>query len=689
MNTNESPLPIACEPGRGVLSVESAPHGQGYKVACEPGCRTASVVIRQGREKWPLESFFYIAADITNPGPGELLIELRINEKRGMTTGSGQVIPPGETRTIRAVITRDEYPKYLDEKLYGMFALPAHPTVIKAWQGLHSGSIDRFSLTAIRPPEGAVFFVSNPRCEEPFSFLSQEELAADFFPFVDEFGQYRHKEWPGKVHSVEELKQADAEELRDLAAHPAPPKRNRFGGWLGGPQLAATGHFRTEKVDGKWWLVDPEGRLFWSHGIGLAVLFEEQSTPITEREHFFAALPDPDRFGDFYETQKWNPVGYYKDRESRVFNLYAWNVFRKRGADWKALTYRRAEARLRSWGMNTCYSWSMSTVLGLKGIPYAAMLSTRTSRRLEASEGYWGKFPDPFDPGLAAATRSELQQIPSAVSDPYFIGYFVDNEMDWGDASYLGQTVLRCAANQPAKTAALELLKSKYGTVERLNAAWGTSLAAWDEFLESTAVPDSAGEDCQAISAMLARQYFKVVRDVIREIAPDKLYMGCRFHDHFYPDENFTCDWVVKISAEYCDVISFNRYRYSAADLRLSDADKPIFVTEWHMGALDRGLFHHTLRFAQSQEHRGELYRHYLKSCLTNPFIVGALWFEYVDEPVTGRFDGENFNLGFVDICDVPYPEMVRAARSMSETMYELRSDPQTAKQENKKGDNA
>ena len=53
-----------------------------------------------------------------------------------------------------------------------------------------------------------------------------------FFPFVDEFGQYVHAEWPGKAHSFEELKAATKAEDEDLAAHPESPipGADRFGG---------------------------------------------------------------------------------------------------------------------------------------------------------------------------------------------------------------------------------------------------------------------------------------------------------------------------------------------------------------------------------------------------------------------------------------------------------------------------
>src|SRR3972149_5077764 len=76
------------------------------------------------------------------------------------------------------------------------------------------------------------------------------------------------QDWLGKVHNVEELKQGKEEEAAALAAHPGPVDWDQYGGWKNGPQLTASGRFRVEKIDARWWLVDPEGRLFWANGGG-------------------------------------------------------------------------------------------------------------------------------------------------------------------------------------------------------------------------------------------------------------------------------------------------------------------------------------------------------------------------------------------------------------------------------------
>jgi hypothetical protein len=42
-------------------------------------------------------------------------------------------------------------------------------------------------------------------------------------------------------------------------------------------------------------------------------------------------------------------------------------------------------------------------------------------------------------------------------------------------------------------------------------------------------------------------------------------------------------------------------------------------------------------------------------------------------EPATGRFDGENFQFGLLDLCDTPYRETINAVREMGSSMYAIR----------------
>ena len=70
---------------------------------------------------------------------------------------------------------------------------------------------------------------------------------------------------------------------------------------------------------------------------------------------------------------------------------------------------------------------------------------------------------------------------------------------------------------------------------------------------------------------------------------------------------------------------------------------------------------------------QGKVVRAYVTSALRHPNFVGVHWHQFGDQPTTGRFDGEDFQNGFVDVCDTPYEETVRPARAVGETMYERR----------------
>ena len=53
------------------------------------------------------------------------------------------------------------------------------------------------------------------------------------------------------------------------------------------------------------------------------------------------------------------------------------------------------------------------------------------------------------------------------------------------------------------------------------------------------------------------------------------------------------------------------------------------------------------------------------------PEAVGYHWFEWVDEPKEGRFDGEDSNYGLVDITDKPYQDLVETVRAANLAVLE------------------
>jgi hypothetical protein len=170
-----------------------------------------------------------------------------------------------------------------------------------------------------------------------------------------------------------------------------------------------------------------------------------------------------------------------------------------------------------------------------------------------------------------------------------------------------------------------------------------------------------------AFALKFHRAYFRTCREAVKAVAPHQLYLGCRFAS--------VNEAAARVAAEFCDVITYNRYQFTADDFQLPQGvDKPALVGEFHFGALDRGLFHPGLREVEDQAGRARAYERYVSGALRNPWLVGVHWFQYGDEPTTGRWDGENYQIGFVDICDTPYPETTAAARRIGQQLYSLRS---------------
>jgi len=620
------------------------------------------VTLKAPGGRWDLSRYQYVLVNVANLDVKPVTVYCRVDNPgadgvKNCVTGHIR-LEPGKSGILWVQIFPSRWRLSAPLELIGMRGYP-----------VHAGKIDTSNVTQM------IIFLNRPKQDHalaigPIHATGRVQLldTRSFLPFIDEFGQFRHSDWPGKTHSVQQLVADAREELKQLNAYSGPPGRDKYGGWKDGPKLSATGHFYVRKFRGKWWLVDPEGHLFWSHGVDC--VRSANPTPITDREHYFQNLPESNSpFAQFYGTGSWAPHGYYKDHSPyKTYDFSQANLWRKYGSSWKKAFAEVTQRRLRSWGFNTIGNWSDSEICLMRRTPYVATVSF-SSRPIEGSEGYWGKFFDVFDPSFRQALRKRLAaEKNTTAEDPWCLGYFVHNELAWGDEVSLAIAALRSPAEQPAKQLFIADLKAKYHTIDKINTAWATDYTSWEQMLQARQVPDKrkAWEDLMAFYTKIAETYFRIIREELKAIAPNKLYLGCRFA--------WANDRAIRAAAKFCDVISFNRYSYSVEDLKLPQGvDKPVIIGEFHFGALDRGLFHTGLRRAEDQQDRAEKYKSYVLGALANRFIVGTHWFQYKDQPTTGRGDGENYQIGFIDICDKPYPEIVDAARQVGYNLYKLR----------------
>jgi hypothetical protein len=497
---------------------------------------------------------------------------------------------------------------------------------------------------------------------------------------VDAFGQFALENWPGKLTKAGDLESQRANEEAELLAHPKLADRDEYGGWASGPQLAATGYFRTERYKDRWWLVTPNGHLFFSLGMNV-VSARGGQTVVEGREHLFRWLPmvgDPlaRYYGAGYEAP---PLGLsIKYVQGRTFDFYAANLQRKYGPDWPQRWRSSAVTRLRSWGFNTIGNWSDPKLYKEDLLPYTATLQIHDAGAVIPGAGaYWSRMLDPFDPTFTEAVNESVRVDTGCSHDPWCIGYFVDNELPWGSLKdershyTLALGTLSLGNGSPAKRELLHQLQARYGDIQSLNEAWALHISSWqallDEPISIDRFTDPMRIDMTSFLRSLAVRYFQTVHDALRKYDPAHLYLGSRFYN-YTPESAEAC-------AEFCDVLSFNIYELTLKPAEWSFLDtlgRPAIVGEFHMGATDRGMFHPGLVSTPNQAARAAAFISYVRSVFANPAFVGCHYFQYNDEPVTGRsMDGENYGIGFTSVVDSPYPEMVKSARIIGNELYE------------------
>ncbi|MBW8355574.1 MAG: beta-galactosidase [Pseudomonas sp.] len=660
-----------------------------------------------------------------------LTLYVTIQSNDGKTLVSRVDLPAGPAQTLLVPLVANT------PLSQGMKAAPPMPMTVDGQRILlasSEGQLDRSQVVSV------TLSLDSPKAAqsillERFGVQDGEGvIKAVYGSLVDGYGQSTRSRWPEKITSDDQLKAADAKEQQQLKAWLGEREKtslDKFGGWDKGPSFKASGFFRTEKRDGRWFLVTPQGHPFYSLGVN-TVAPDNSQTYVAGREWMFSALPkDGEPLASHYGEGD-NRGGNGADRgrgynAGRWYDFYRANLQRTYSAPCAMASEAPAEAsstepkpaapeaaavpcvaptfderrwvshtldRLQAWGFNTIGNWSAPALGAADRVPYTLPLSiVGDYASISTGSDWWGGMPDPFDPRFAMATeRAVAIAARDHRDDPWLIGYFADNELAWagpGDdpkARYaLAYGTLRLTTDVPAKRAFLKQLRDKYRNQAGLSKAWGIDLPAWELMEDPGFVPPQPSPEHPEIEAdfkyfqkVFAETYFKTIADSLKWHAPNHLLLGGRFAVS-NPEAVAAC-------AQYCDVLSFNMYTLKPQDGQdfayLRSLDKPVLVTEFNFGSRDRGPFWGGVTELAREEDRGPAYANFLKQAVSEPSIVGVHWFQYLDQPVTGRLlDGENGHFGLVGITDVPFQGFVDNVRKSNlQAIEQLAKETQKAR---------
>ena len=386
-------------------------------------------------------------------------------------------------------------------------------------------------------------------------------------------------------------------------------------------RVEASGFFRVEKLEDRWWFVDPEGYLWYSVGCC--------SIRPNETDRGQAALEN--RYGD---TAGWS---------------------------------RHTARLLVDHGFNTlaCWSWAQHFRSAQPRIPYTAQSNFMSgygklrggTYQKPGHTGYPNDCIFVFDPEFEDFCRRHAKDnLSTAKDDPWLLGHFSDNEMPFRHDSL--DHYLELEPTDPGRMAAQRWVE-KHNVKKDSRGSYST-------------------EDCEAFLEFLSDTYFRIVSRAIREADPNHMFFGSRFHGGVLRSAG-----VFRGCGPHVDVVSCNYYGSWTPDPeRLANwvewSGRPFMVTEWYAKGMDSGMANITGAgwTVRTQKDRGRFYQNYTLGLLKEPGCVGWHWFKYMDnDPMNIKADPSNLdsNKGIVSSLYEPYPDLLEMMRELNCNVYALR----------------
>jgi hypothetical protein len=408
--------------------------------------------------------------------------------------------------------------------------------------------------------------------------------------------------------------------------------RSKYGG-RADKRLGATGFFRTANVDGRWWLVDPEGFLFTNAGVN-------------------AVRPG-------------NGVTFGSSRANREAMQEKYGSLER----WA----EGAVALLREHGFNGTGGFSAADLLrGVSNrLPYTVSLSFMNRfqdhhRKLTGARGpgYPKKCMPVFDPGFEPYCDEYAESVVAYRDDPYLLGYFSDNEL--AAPEDLLDVYLALDSSEPGTAASREVARS------------------WLLKRKGPGKPGAGvltDEDRDAFRELALSRYYEITTRAIRKYDSNHLCLGSRLLT-----DQLGSRGIMSAAARYLDVISVNVYwRWQLpsewTDLWRRVAAKPVLVTEFYAKGEDAGRKYGLKNqtgagwIVPTQRDRALFYQHFALAVMECRQCVGWHWFKYMDndpEDTTTDASNRDSNKGIVTIRYEPYAEMLEAMGALNREIYPL-----------------
>jgi hypothetical protein len=393
------------------------------------------------------------------------------------------------------------------------------------------------------------------------------------------------------------------------------------------------GRCTVRKESNGWWLVDPQGQPFFSLGV---CVFNQGS----RKDEYDPAKPSYAALRHYDGPDSW--------ADDSLLRLKSWGFTTVGGwSDYPTLRQSRE---------NDLWTTSVISLGARSGSPWFDMWDDKVVRRIHE---------------LAAETITPLR------TDARTIGYYSDNEIGWWNAILWKMTLEQPATSGQRQRLIAQVRESYDGDWNRLLKDFEPQNASsWQELDRAGLLwlrPGAGGIGAmRRFLSMVSDRYYALMREAIHKQDPDALYLGDRYQSFYYPE-------LAQAAARHVDVVSTNfnaswndgAFIRSYFDTLYALTMKPIIVSEFYMAADENSSGNRNkvggFPTVADQRERAAALSTTLRHFVRLPYLVGADWFQFYDEPPHGRkLDGEDYNFGLVDIHNRPYADVTAAFKSMN-----------------------
>jgi len=359
------------------------------------------------------------------------------------------------------------------------------------------------------------------------------------------------------------------------------------------------GFYRTVKVDGTWWLLDPDNNKFFTIGIN----------------HI-----DPNFFlADEYAEGTLEKYGPGIQHDNKMANLDGPEAI-----------------EFMNWGTSLVSSWGFNTLGAQNPITHRTLpwIATFRPADLEGWSFMKRRHPDPF----AKKTAAHVFKKASAWSegkrdDPTIIGVTMTAMPLWHIKPHKPHewyvAMMRLPADAPGKKAWLKVMRERYPTARAAGEVYGlNNVKNWAELAanqEWSRVRDfqAAQIDQRVFLPRIAKAWYELVNKVIRQVMPNHLIFG----DKHVPNRDLD-DWLVPIIGDTADVIYLQWFTHADEQVpKLRDlylqTGKPIIMGDFAFAHPNDRVPVPKGKEVGSQKEVGESYANYVETLANEPYFIG------------------------------------------------------------------